>query len=113
MSGAFCGSLTESLHAARFAHDERVRIERECAEAVKRIREFRARMEELISEYLTGHIKAFHEAFDTMKEALGVGDVDGFISGANMITKKLGGRVQFEDMGGFDALMMGEEAFVL
>ena len=113
LSGAFYGSLAESLNAARFAHDERVRIERECAEAVKRIREFRARMEELISEYLTGHIKAFHEAFDTMKEALGVGDVDGFISGANMITKKLGGRVQFEDMGGFDALMMGEEAFVL
>ena len=48
-----------------------------------------------------------------MKEALGIGDVDGFIAGANMITKKLGGRVQFEDMGGFDALMMSEEAFVL
>ena len=63
LSGAFYGSLAESLNAAKFAREERIRIERECAEAVKAIRDFRAKMEELISQYLTSHITAFHEAF--------------------------------------------------
>lgn len=113
LSGALYGKLKESLNAAKLAHEERLRVERECEEAVREIRKFRAEIESLISRYLTSHITAFHEAFDTMKGALGVGDVDGFISGANMITKKLGGRVQFENMREFDSLMDSDEAFVL
>ena len=115
LASSFYGELVEFLgvNEAKLAREERLRIERECQEAIARIREYRAQMEEMISRYLTEHITAFHSAFDTMKEALGIGDVDGFIAGANMITKKLGGRVQFEDMGGFDALMMSDEAFVL
>lgn len=115
LASSFYGELVEFLgvNEAKLAREERLRIERECQEAIARIREYRAQMEEMISRYLTEHITAFHSAFDTMKEALGIGDVDGFIAGANMITKKLGGRVQFEDMGSFDALMMSDEAFVL
>ena len=113
LSGAFYWSLAESLNAAKFAREERIRVERECAEAVKAIRDFRVKMEELISQYLTSHITAFHEAFGVMNEALRLGDADGFISGANMITEKLGGRVQFSNMREFDALMDSDEAFVL
>lgn len=113
LSGAFYGSLAESLNAAKFAREERLRVERECAEAVKAIREFRAKMEALISQYLTSHITAFHEAFGVMNEALKLGDADGFISGANMITEKLGGHVQFRNTKEFDTLMDSEEAFVL
>ena len=113
LSGAFYGSLAESLNAAKFAREERIRIERECAEVVKAIRDFRAKMEELISQYLTSHITAFHEAFGVMNEALRLDDADGYISGANMITEKLGGRVQFRNTKEFDALMDSDEAFVL
>ena len=70
-------------------------------------------MEALISEYLTSHITAFHAAFDTMRDSLSLGDIDGFISGANTITQKLGGRVQFRNMQEFDAFMDSDEAFVL
>lgn len=113
LSSTFYGGLVEQLNAAKLAREERLRIERECQEAIARIREYRAQMEEMISRYLTEHITAFHCAFDTMKEALGVGDADGFIAGANMITEKLGGHVQFRNMREFDALMMSDEAFVL
>ena len=113
LSGALYGKLKEAMSGAKLAHEERVRIERECEEAVKAIRKFRSEMEELISEYLTSHITAFHSAFGMMNEALSIGDADGFISGANMITENLGGRVQFRNMREFDALMGSEEAFVL
>ena len=113
LSGAVYGKLREALTGDKLAREERLRIERECAEAIAKIREYRAQMEEMISRYLVSHIKTFREAFNAMGEALSLGDADKFITGANMITKKLGGHVQFEDMRGFDALMMSEEAFVL
>lgn len=113
LSGALYGKLKEAMSGAKLAHEERVRIERECEEAVKAIRKFRAEMEDLISKYLTGHITAFHSAFGIMNEALAVGDADGFISGANMITQKLGGNVQFRNMREFDSLMDSDEAFAL
>ncbi len=113
LSGAVYGKLREALSSGKLAREERIRVERECDEAVRAIRDFRAKMEALISEYLTSHIKTFHAAFDTMRDSLSLGDIDGFISGANTITKKLGGRVQFEDMREFDGLMMSDEAFVL
>ena len=113
LASTFYGGLKESLMAEKLAREEERRIERECREAIRAIQEFRARLEALISGYFIEYITAFHEAFDTMKEALGVGDIDGFIAGANMITEKLGGHVQFRNMREFDALMMSDEAFVL
>ena len=113
LSSSLYGGLVERLNGAKLAHEERLRIERECQKAIEMLKEYRKQMEDLISRYLTEHITAFHTAFDTMKEALGIGDVDGFISGANMITENLGGRVQFRNMREFDSLMMSEEAFVL
>lgn len=113
LSGAFYGKLKEALTSAKLAHDERLRIEHECEEAMKAIREFRAEMEKLISEYLISHITTFHSAFNIMGEALSLGDADKFIVGANMITKKLGGTVQFNNMKEFDDLMDSDEAFVL
>ena len=48
-----------------------------------------------------------------MMDSMSLGDIDGFISGANTITEKLGGRVQFRNMQEFDAFMDSDEAFVL
>ncbi|MBR1657917.1 MAG: hypothetical protein IJ697_05570 [Synergistaceae bacterium] len=113
LSSSLYGGLVERLNGAKLAHEERLRIERECQKAIEMLKEYRKQMEDLISSYLTEHITAFHTAFDTMKEALGIGDIDGFISGANMITENLGGRVQFRNMREFDSLMDSDEAFVL
>ena len=113
LSGALYNNLTTTLKEAKLAHEERIRIERECNEAIAAIKEFRAKIESLISNYLTEHITAFHTAFDVMKDALDTGDIDGFISGANMITKKLGGVVQFNNMREFDDFMASDTAFAL
>ena len=101
------------LDRKELAREERLRVERECREAVKALEEFRTKAESVISQYLAGSIRVFREAFGVMDEAMRLGDVDGYIFGANMLTRKLGGGVQFEDMREFDALMMSDEAFVL
>ena len=113
LSGALYGGFMETLNGAKLAHYERIRVERECQEAVRMLQEYRANIEGMISRYLKENISVFHEAFDMMKSAFDIGDADGFIFGANMITQNFGGNVAFKNMQEFDALMMSDEAFVL
>lgn len=105
------GVLLESLKDAKLAHEERIRIEAECAEHIVLIREYRAELEQNIGRYLSSNIAVFSQAFDDMKSALSIGDIDGFISGTSSITKVLGKSVQFETMDEFDALMNSSNAF--
>jgi hypothetical protein len=113
LSSACYGQLVSSLKEAKLAREERLRIEAECAEAVKMIREYRCEMEAAISRYLSEYMASFHEAFDDIKSALNIGDIDGFIAGANSITRKLGGKPQFNNFSEFDALMNNSESLKL
>jgi len=113
LSSACYGHLVQALQEAKLAKEERIRIEQECEEAIRMIRAYRAEMEAAISEYLADHKATFDAAFDEIKTALNLGDIDGFIAGANKITKKLGGKPQFENFSEFDKFMKGSESFVL
>jgi hypothetical protein len=113
LSSACYGELVNALQEAKLAREERIRIEQECAEAIAMIREYRAQMEQLVSEYLISHIVTFHAAFDGIKDALKLGDIDGFIANTNTITKKLGKTPQFETFSEFDALMESNKSLVL
>jgi hypothetical protein len=112
-SSAFYNRLTGGLQEAKMAHEERLHIEAECAEAIKMLREYRRELEQIINNYLSEHKAVFDSAFDDMKEAYALGDADGFVSGANKITRQLGGKPQFEMFDEFDALMESTEAFKL
>ena len=105
LSSAHYQELVDVLKAAKFAHERRLQIERECEEAIRAIREYRAEMEAVISQYLSEHIAAFQSAFEEMDRAFAVNDADGFIAGANAITRQLGGNVLFNNMEEFDALI--------
>jgi hypothetical protein len=113
LSSACYKELLGALKEAKFAHEERLRIEHNCEEAIEAIREYRAEMEGVISNYLKEHITSFHAAFDNIKIALEIGDVDGFIAGSNDITRKLGGSVQYNTMSEFDVLMESAEPLKL
>jgi hypothetical protein len=113
LSSACYGQLVAALQEAKLAREERIRIEAECAEAVAMLRQYRAEVERYVSEYLIDHINTFHDAFDGIKGALQIGDVDGFIAGSNTITRKLGGKPQFETFNEFDSLMKSDAAFKL
>jgi hypothetical protein len=113
LSSAYYGHLMSTFKDAKLARERRIRIEAECEEAVRMIRQYRAEMETAISEYLSDHITTFHTAFDEIKTALDIGDIDGFITGTNKITKKLGGKPQFNNFSEFDELMNSSENLIL
>lgn len=66
-------------------------------------------MNRIASQYLSDYQNVFSSAFSDMDSALLSGDIDLFISGANKITKKLGGTTQYENMNEFESFMDDDE----
>lgn len=113
IASASYGTLLTSLKEAQFAHDERVRIEKECEEHIQLIRTYRLELEQSISKYLVSSIEEFHRSFDNIKASLDIGDVDGFITGVNEISQALGKEPQFKCMNEFESIMNSKIKFIL
>ena len=113
LSSASYSILLNSLKEAQYAHEERIRIERECAEHITLIRSYRQEVEKIIQTYLIEKINVFQSSFDNMKEALSIGNVDGFIAGANSISNMFGRNTQFNNINEFDKIMNSSETFKL
>lgn len=111
LSSATYGILTSSLKEAKLAHEERIAIEKACAEHIQMIREYRAQMNAIINEYLSDVMNVFNESFIGIKDALAIGDVDLFIESANSITDALGGNKPFETMEDFNEKMLSGVTF--
>lgn len=105
LSSASYGALVEALKSANLAHEERIRIEKECDEHISMIRAYRLELEKVIHEYLVSNMEIFHRSFDDIKSSLAIGDVDGFIFGTNTISKALGRTPQFSSIDEFDIIM--------
>ena len=112
LSSASYKILSESLKEAKLAREDRERIERECSESVKMLKEFRQQLEEKIGQYLQGKKKLFDAAFDGIKQSLQIGDVDGYIAATNQITVAMGEKPLFATVSEFDALMESEAPIV-
>lgn len=102
--------LATALKEARLAREERIRIEKECAEAVALIRQYRQEMNDMVSEYMTDHIQTFNQGFLEMDKAIAEQDVNGFIWGNVRIQEMLGKEVLFRKQEEFDALMASDMA---
>lgn len=113
LSSTFYKELVNSLKQAKLSHENRIRIERECAESIALIEKYRSEMNKCAGEYLARYNAIFDEAFVQMDDALITNDINQFLSGANTITKAFGGRVRFETKGQFDNFMMTKESFEL
>lgn len=113
MSTASYGVLCNALNEAKLAKEERQRIEKECEEHIRMLREYREQVEKTIQTYLQAYTAIFEQAFDSIKSSLDVGDIDGFISGANAITRALGEKPQFETMDEFENFMSNGSALIL
>jgi len=109
MSSVSYGILLGSLKNAKLAHEEYIRVKRECDEAVKMIREYRKELEEKIEEYLHNERTFFEECFSGIKEAFDTGDIDGFIGATNQITESCGKPPLYPDMEKFETIMTGDD----
>lgn len=113
LSSVYYNSLTSALNAAKEAHEERLRIEAECASAIAAIREYRLEMELAIRNYFTDYVGSFNAAFSQMQEAFHTKNVDLLIEGANSITETLGGEALFHTQKELDAIMASDMTIVI
>ena len=111
ISSASYGILTSALNEASLAREERQRIERECEEHVRMLRDFRSMVQKTINTYLAQRADMFASAFEGIKGALEIGDIDGFIASSNIITKGLGKEAIFGTMDEFEDFMESDKAF--
>lgn len=106
LSSAFYKELTEALREEKLAKEERMRVERECAETIRMIRQYRTEMNDFVDRYLTAHTQAFNNAFEQMNEAIGkdglIDDIEGFIGANNQIRQILGYQPVITSLGDLD-----------
>lgn len=101
------------LKEPHIAHEERIRIEKECNEIKSLLLQYRNEMQQQINLYLSDYTETFDNAFNQMYKALELNNIDNFIGGANSITEKLHGKVHFNNFNEFDKFMNTSEAFKL
>lgn len=108
LSGKVFTALSGALSSAKLARKERIRIEKECGESIRRIQEYRRELDEITETYFKENRKAFDEALGDMVSGLKLGDADGYIHGADKIIQQLGGKVSYHNMDEFDELMKSD-----
>ena len=108
LASASYQSLLGSLKEAKLAREERIRIEADCEEAVKMLKEFRSELEKYISDYLQKTENVFNEVFDEIKEKLAIGDADGYLSSINKITQMCGKQPIAATRSDVDQLMLND-----
>lgn len=105
--------LRKALDDLEIARERRKEIEAACEESIAMIREYRAEMDRIVSEYLTVRLETFEKAFATMDKALVEMDSDGYLAGNAQIQKMLKYDVQFTNQKEFDDLMLSDESLKL
>ena len=108
LSSASYHILLDSLKEAKLAKAERIRIEKECAEAVKMLQEYRRELEKFIEDYLKEAEDTFNEVFAEIKNKLAIGDADGYIRSVNKITEFCGKNPIASNRKDFDLLMQND-----
>lgn len=113
LSATLYNTLVSSMKEAQVAHEERIRIEKECAEAIEMIKQYRVEMDAIVRKYFNHYQMVFEDAFGQMDEAFLSENIDQFICGANRISVALGGQPQFSSMEQFDSFMNSHECLNL
>ena len=113
LSSTFYNTLRASLKEAQVSHEKRIRVEKECTEAIEMISLYRAEMNALAQKYLSHYRMIFDETFRGLDEAFLSNDINLIIENSNKITIALGGTPQFHNMEQFNDFMESNENFNL
>lgn len=108
--GALVGSLLTSsiynkvvndLQNIKHEHDERLRLIEELEQLREQEKNYRKELESYLQEYFKGFEDCFDDALLTIEDSFRAGDADGVIKGANKITEKLNGSLQYDSVDSF------------
>ena len=120
--GALVGSMLTSnyynqliitLQTKELEHQDRLRIIAECEEATRQARAFREELELYLESYFKEYRDCFDHALAAIQTSFQMGDADGVIMGANQITRKLGGRVYYNNMAEFREFLFDDSTDIL
>ncbi len=113
LSGQLCGTVSEALQRKDLEHQERMRLQAEYKKAVAQSRAFRQELETYLESYFRDCRACFDEALSEIHQAFQSGDSEGVVRGANMVTQRLGGTVQFGDRKEFLAYALDSSTDIL
>ncbi len=109
----YYNQLMITLQNKELEHQERLRIIAECEKASSEARAFRKELEAYLSEYFSEYRTCFDEALSMINSSFEIGDAEGIITGANQITRKLGGKVNYDNMDEFKNFLFDDTTDIL
>lgn len=112
-TSSYYNQLITTLQTKELEHQERLRIIAECERAVQEARAFREELEVYLASYFREYQDCFDDALATIHASFQIGDADGVIAGANRITRKLGGKVHYDNMSEFKDFLFSSSTDVL
>lgn len=120
--GAFVGSslisgctnqIMKQLQQKGLEQKERERLIEEYKRLEKQYREYRQELEAYTEQYFRECREYFNTAVGEIKTSMIENNPEGIVAGANKITKKLGGKVQYETFEEFESFMKSDDVFEL
>ena len=100
--------ISNEKKEAELIHEKLLLTEAKTKQVIAAVEEYKAKLEEKVSDYLAEDIEAFLTGFDQMYQGLNAGDSDLVIHGNVTIQRVLGREPQFTNQEEFDALMASE-----
>lgn len=102
---AIVKEISDDKKETQLLHEKMLLSDQKASLFLGQLQEFKARLEERVSNYLAEDITEFMSGFDYMRQGLDSGDSDLVIHGNVIIQKVLGREPQFTNQEEFDALM--------
>lgn len=105
LTGSYYNQLINRLQKKELEHQERLRLIAECQKATEQIKRFRTELESYLENYLKDLSDCFNVALSSLQLSYQLEDADGVIAGANDISRKLGGIIQYETVEEFHSFL--------
>lgn len=113
LTSNYYNQLITTLQTKELEHQERLRIIAECEEAARQARAFREELKMYLENYFKEYRDCFDDALLAINTSYQMGDADGVVAGANQITRKLGGKVHYNNMSEFKGYFFDDSTDIL
>jgi len=110
---AIVKEISNERKETQLIHEKMILSEAKAAIFLSQLQQFKAQLEEKVSQYLAEDIESFMCGFDFMNQGIASGDSDLVIKGNVVIQRVLGREPQFTNQKEFDDLMESDIPLVL
>ncbi len=97
----------------QFTDEEKYKMMEESNELIQRQLLYQKELQNYLDSYFGEYKNCFDDALNQIEFGFETGDADAIISGSNKISKKLGGKTQYNTVEEFKAFLNSDEDFIL